>query len=525
MSGNLGEPLGALRAGGFDEAAPTVDALGLASSGLLIEALLGTVDLSAATISTLTITERMGTPDTCTLELADLEGYVDLEAIADLGDIHIASAAEHLFRGQATTVAGTSIAGTPIVMKTISISGEGYERLIPGCPVAFPPPTMYLEQPDGTIVNTYGMTTSGQPDKPNVTGLFQMWWSNLLGSTMFSAPIVDADTKVVETGANPGALFAPLDRIMLDAALAIVAEITGAAPHLVSWLDAALRFHWTDGADPTKCDPAPFEIDANAFGAGVVMPTKITVTREAGGIMGGAITTGALPWVGGLYSGHAWAPWGQISSDRAITVAEGTTFAGRYLIETFLPKISGKATIPAGYDGWHKGQWVIVTDPANGLTRHGCLIQGVVRRLVSPGDDPPSWEYDIDFGDAPHRSLGRETAIPQQGWPPGTTITSTSYTVTTDDPNPTLAKPANIKAQLCDFKGAPLGTKGIAGVWNLDINGTRVTDPTDTGQAFYLDTASGTTDETGRVFNVLHVGASATLVDYADPFFETVQPP
>jgi hypothetical protein len=518
MSGNVGGQLGAIQAGGPLAVPGSVDALGLADAGLLVEAALGAIPISGK-ITGLTITERMGTPDTCSIQLTDIDASMDLATLtAGLCDLHIADATEHLFRGQITTPNVTSIMG---VARELSLEAEGYERLIPGCPVCFPPPEMFLEQPDGTIVNTYGYTTSGVSDKVNVKALFDSWWNGAWG---FSAPIVDVDAKVIETTSNPGALFAPLDRVMLDAALAIVAEITGAADHLVQWLDAALQYHWTDGADPTKCDPAPFEINAAGFIDGAVMPISISPTTEAGGIMGGAIVTGALPWVGGLYSGHAWAPWGQINSDRAITVAEGTAFAARYMADTFNPAWSTKATIPAGYDGWHKGQWAIVTDLASGLDHVGGLIQECVRRLLSEATDPPEFEYDLVIGTAPSRSLGRETAIPQQGWPPGTTITSTSYTVTTDDPNPTLAKPANIKAQLCDFKGAPLGTKGISGVWNLNINGTRVADPTDTANAFYLDTASGTTDETGRVFNILHVGASATSVDYADPFFETVQP-
>jgi len=352
-----------------------------------------------------------------------------------------------------------------------------------------------------------------------------MWWGNLLGGTMFTAPIVDADTMVVETAANPGALFAPLDRVMLDAALAIVAEITGAADHLVQWLDAALRYHWTDGADPTKCDPAPFEINATGFIDGAVMPISISPTTEAGGIMGGAIVTGALPWVGGLYSGHAWAPWGQISSDRAITVAEGNTFAGRYLADTFLPAWSIKATIPAGYDGWHKGQWAIVTDLASGLDHVGGLIQECVRRLISEVTDPPEFEYDLVIGTAPSRSLGRESAIPQQGFgSAGNSVTGIFYQVRTDEPNPTAAKPANLTAQLYDFKGVALGTKGITGHWTVKINDVLVDDPTDDGNAFYLDTADAVTDETGRAFNVCHAGASAAVTDFVDVELETVQP-
>jgi hypothetical protein len=490
----------------------TTATAGSAAPGLRLDAALGTIALEG-TITSLTITERMGAADSVSVTLTDVPGDLDLATLtAGLCDFHIADATEHLFRGQITT---TTVATTWGETRDISISAEGYERLIRGCPVCFPPVDMFLVQPDGTQVNTYGYTTGGGTDKDNVTGLFKMWWND-----RDYGPLVDAETMVIETTANPMALFAPLDRVMLDGALGIVAEITGAAPHLVSWLDAALQVHWTDGADSTKCDPAPFEIDADRFDTGVVMAMTMSVTKEAGGIMGGAIVTGALPWVGGPWSIHAWAPYGTISSDRAITVGEGATFFGRYAAEVYWPKVSGKATIPAGWDGWHKGQWVIVTDLANGLDHYGCLIQGVTRRLLSEITDPPEFEYDLEFGDAPPRSLGRESAIPMQGFAP---VTSTSYTVTSDDPNPTPTKPANLKAQLQDFKGAPLGTKGITGVWHLDINGTRVADPTDSGQSFWLDSATGTTDETGAVFNVEHVSATAGL-DYADPFFETVQP-
>jgi hypothetical protein len=514
MSGNLGEPLGALRAGGFDPTTPAVDPLHYPTGGLLIEAGFGAIDLSGhATIANLTITERMGTPDTANIELVDLDGSLTIAVLANLVDLHIATATHHLFRGQVTTSVITSIDG---VASTMVLTAEGYERLIAGAPVAFPPPDQYIEQPDGTMVNTYGASTSGASDKVNVKVLFDLWWRSGWANV---GPPVDAETMVVETTSNPGHYWAPLDRIMLDAAFALVAETTGAADHLVWWLDAELRFHWIDGAAGTE--PAPYAINANGFISGAIMPTKISITREAGAIPGGAYVTGALPWVGGPYPSSAgWAPWVAIQSDRAQTVAYADAFAARYFAETGWPKISGKATIPPGYDGWHKGQTLPVTDPATGLNAIGLLIQGVVARLISPGDDPPSFEHDLDFGDAPHRSLGRETALPV---PPPPTVQATSYTVTSDDPNPTPTKPANLKAQLKDFKGDSLGTKGITGVWNLNINGTRVADPTDSSQSFWLDSASGTTDETGAVFNVEHVSATAGL-DYADPFFETVQP-
>lgn len=519
MSGNLGEPLGAISAGGFYASAPAVDPLNIASFGLLIDADLGTIPLSGI-ITSMTITERMGAADTVSIALTDVAGDLDILTLTGLGyhsglcDFHIADVSEHLFRGQITTI---TVATTGGEQRDITISGEGYERLIAGCPVAFPPPDIFLVQPDGTVVNTYAYTTGGGTDKENVKGLFEMWWHPWIG------PLVDYETMVVATTSNPGGLFAPVDRVMMDAALAIVAEITGAADHLISWLDAALQFHWTDGTDPTKLAPAPYEIDADGFGSGVVMPMSISITTEGGGIPGGVIMTGGLPWGSEVLNLHPWAPWVAISSDRSQTPEYAAAFIAKYQANTYFTKISGKATIPAGYDGWHKGQWVIVTDLANGLDHYGCLLQGVTRRLLSSITEPPEFEYDLDFGDAPHRSLGRETAIPAQALPP--TVEATKYEVTNDDPNPTVDKAQNLKAQLCDFKGAPLSTKGITGVWHLDINTVRVTDPTDDTQLFWLDTDSGTTDETGRVFNVLHVGAAATFPpDRADPYFETVQP-
>ena len=238
------------------------------------------------------------------------------------------------------------------------------------------------------------------------------------------------------------------------------------------------------------------------------MSMKMTISTDAQSLVGRVLAQGALPWAGGIISNpHAtgYAPDATISSSKAITWADVQAFAARYFANDSRVGLTGTATIPAGYDGWHKGQWVSITDPGHDLDAQGFLIQGVTVRLIA-GGVVPEIEYDITFGDAPHRSLASESANPAIAVVAGPSV---RYAMRTDpeQATPTPAVPVTVIASLTDGINQ-LTTKGITLRWDLAIGGTVVGDPTLTSQAFYLADATGTTNEQGQAQTVAHTGSA-----------------
>jgi hypothetical protein len=359
--------------------------------------------------------------------------------------------------------------------------------------------------PDGSLSPTLGFSIGwGHTDKADVQAMFADWWTG---------PAVDVDSCVNVTGSSNYWWQYPIDNTQLGADLDALAA-AASVPTVIRWLDAKMRFHWVDGAG-AGLEAAPFAISSVGFPAGGVMSMKMTISTDAQSLVGRALAQGALPWAGGIVSNPAvflYAPDATISSGKAITWADVQAFAARYFANDSRVGLTGTATIPAGYDGWHKGQWVSITDPGHDLDAQGFLIQGVTARLIS-GGAVPEIEYDVTFGDAPRRSLASESANPAIP-APGPAV---RYALRTDPeqatPTPVVAGtpptggPVTIIASLTDGINQ-LTTKGITLRWDLAIGGTVVGDPTLTSQAYYLEDATGTTNEQGQAITVAHTGST-----------------
>lgn len=114
--------------------------------------------------------------------------------------------------------------------------------------------------------------------------------------------------------------------------------------------------------------------------------------------------------------------------------------------------------------------------------------------------------WDDVTGDAPRRSLASESANP----PIAVDMPAVRYAMSTDpeQSTPTPTAPVTIVAQLSDGT-TNLKTSGIALRWDLFIgDGMAETDPTDTTLAYYLEDATGTTDQYGKAYTIAHTGAA-----------------
>jgi hypothetical protein len=477
--------------------------------GLRVDMQGGLVDLTPY-ITGMTITERMGSPDTLSLQLADLDEAIALAAIVYLTDIRVRLRTDYLFWGQIIVPTTETINyQSATASRTIDISAESYERFVPDALMSVLSIDSGRTMPDGSFSNTGGFSIGfGHTDGELVTGLFHDWWAG---------PSVDAVSCVHDTGAAPYIWQYPIDNTQLGSDLDAIAAAASVVT-VAHWLDPRRRFHWVDGADPGSLDPAPFDISSVAFGwtagtpptVSTVMSMKMTNSSDAQNIRGRAYVQAALPWASGLVGnvGSA-APDVMISAGKAQTGAETAAFAARYWSNDNRIGFHGSASIPVGYDGWHKGQWVHVTDPGHELAAHGFLVQGVTARRINGAD----FEYDVDYGDAPRRSLASESANPTievQG-------PSVRYAMRTDpeqsSPTPLIAGtpptggPVTVIASLTDgIKQVP--TSGIVLRWDLYIGGDLAADPTLTTQAYYLENATGTTNEQGQAITVAHTGSA-----------------
>lgn len=392
-----------------------------------------------------------------------------------------------------------------VAARTIDLQAEGYERLIPGALISVLDAGSGRDMPDGSYSNTGGYSIGwGHTDRDDVRGMFQDWWMG---------PEIDIDACVNVTGSSNYWWQYPIDNTQLGADLDALAA-AASLPTVVHWLDHHIppRFHWVDGAagpGSLGIEYAPFHISSVGFGSDHVMSMKMTISTDAQSLVRRTYAQAALPWASGIvWNPHAvgyFAPEAMISSAKAIKWADTLAFALRYFDNDSRVGVTGTATIPPGYDGWHKGQIVGIYDPGHDLTGQGFLIQGVGVRLITGGPEP-AFEYDVSFGDAPRRSLASESANPAIDVVQGPAV---RYAMRTDpeQSTPTPTVPVTIIASLTDGINQ-LTTQDITLRWDLIISGTVVADSTDTSQAYYLEDATGTTNEQGQALTVAHTGSA-----------------
>jgi hypothetical protein len=241
---------------------------------------------------------------------------------------------------------------------------------------------------------------------------------------------------------------------------------------------------------------------------------------------GGVIKTGGTGWVGtpgGI--------WGEEYTDAPAAVSEEQrdAFGNAFLASRDLPSWTGTVEV-VGYDGWHKGQIISVTDADYGFSDRWFLILGVTMTQ----NDPQSIanKYVLTLGDVLTPSLGyelREQRLREQRKEvdPGAKFTVYHGDLLLDptDPDNSTSK---IEGQFATASGTARKVKGVGARWHLWINGVdQGTDIHNHGSAYFLHAApalSTVTDELGKVYGVLEAGASALPSDAADISIDVVLP-
>jgi len=233
----------------------------------------------------------------------------------------------------------------------------------------------------------------------------------------------------------------------------------------------------------------------------------------------GETHVGGTGWVGAMGDSI----WGEeyVDAAAAVSMEQRDAFGNAFLASRALPAWTGTVTVGGGFDGWHKGQAIAVTDADYGFDAKWFLIRGVSMTQKDPYSIAN--EYTLTVGDVLSPSLGwalREQRLREQREEvdPGA-----KFVPYLGDLLLAPEESAPVEAQFATASGTARKVKGVGATWHLWINGTDVA-LHDTGLAYYLSDETETTDQLGKVYAILHAGASATAADAADISVDVVLP-
>jgi hypothetical protein len=246
--------------------------------------------------------------------------------------------------------------------------------------------------------------------------------------------------------------------------------------------------------------------------------------NEPAGYSIGEMHTGGTGWVG------AWGNsiWGEeyVDAPAAVSMEQRDAFGNATISSRINAAWTGTVTVGGGYHGWHKGQAITVTDADYGFNRKWFLIRGVSMTQKDPWSIAN--EYVLTLGDVLSPSLGwalREQRLKEQREEvdPGAKFVPYHGDLLLDsaDPDNSVSK---VEGQFATASGTARKVKGVGAAWHLWINGVDLGASHDTNLAYYLSDETTTTDELGKVYAILHVGASATKADAADISIDVVLP-
>lgn len=235
------------------------------------------------------------------------------------------------------------------------------------------------------------------------------------------------------------------------------------------------------------------------------------------------VEIGGTGWVGS-WGGSIWGEE-YVDAPAAVSMEQRDAFGNAFLASRDIPAWTGTVTVGGGFDGWHKGQAITVTDADYGFDHKWFLIRGVSMSQKDPFSIAN--EYILTLGDVLSPSLGwalREQRLKEQRKEvdPGQKFVVYHGDLLLDptDPDNSTSK---VEGQFATASGTARKVKGVGATWRLWINGVSSA-LHDTDLAYYLSDESTTTDEPGKVYAILHAGASATASDAADISIDVVLP-
>jgi hypothetical protein len=232
---------------------------------------------------------------------------------------------------------------------------------------------------------------------------------------------------------------------------------------------------------------------------------------------------GGTGWGGGGAPGGIWGEE-YLDAPAAVSMEQRDAFANAYLASRAVPSWTGTVTV-VGVDGWHKGQAIALTDADYGFDHKWFLIRGV--SMTQKDHLSTANEYVLTLGDVLSPSLGwalREQRLKEQRKEvdPGAKFVVYHGDLLLDpaDPDNSTSK---VEGQFATASGTARKVAGVGATWHLWINGVSVA-LHDTGLAYYLSDETTPTDQLGKVYAILHAGASATAADAADISIDVVLP-
>jgi hypothetical protein len=228
---------------------------------------------------------------------------------------------------------------------------------------------------------------------------------------------------------------------------------------------------------------------------------------------GWEISTGGTGWGAGSVSGDTWGEE-YLDAPGATSVRHRDAFAAAYLESRSTPAWTGTIVV-SGYDGWHKGQAIAVTDADYGFVARWFLIRAV--SMVQKDPFAEANEYTLTLGDVLSPSLGYALRAQRLREQRKAIDPVTQFVPWVGDLLLDAGGTAPVVMQAATASGKAQPVAGLGARWHLWINGVLAADPFDTSGLFWLSDATTSTNEAGQVTAKLNAGAGATTADAAAP--------
>jgi hypothetical protein len=520
-------------------------------TGLTIE-IMGRDVVAAAEWKSFRYTEQIGQPDTLSVDVVGFTSDPGMTApvvyaftylnnyfwtIARLGDAV-------LFSGLIRPITMTKPARGAI---RYSLKADGWEFLMPRRLVGVPNGEGWIITEDGdpdripTPVVADG-NAFGTPTPNGVAGLMTRYWNSPwpLDLTTFVTDVLDgAPIEVLRWSGSD-----------LEGAVSDLAAAGNAAalwwfgndsPDLGTIVSPHLALHWgvvviPDEGDPAPANAAPYAISDTPDWVTSILAVSLEFSPDntprvdavyvrgatgytmdvVDGVPTGVTNEGGTGWVGtpgGI--------WGEeyVDAPAAISPGQRDAFGNATRASRSAATWTGTIVV-VGYDGWHKGQVLSVTDADYGFDARWFLI----RAVTMTQKDPQSLanEYTLTVGDSLSPSLGRALRSRRLKEERQEIAPATKFVPYVGDLQLDPGGSCPVTMQLATDAGAARQIAGVGARWHLLVNGVDLADPLSSAELYWLTSPTLMTNEAGQVTATLNASMAATAADAANPWAEVV---
>ena len=472
------------------------------------------------------------TPSTAHFEIVDKANTI---TVADLADVSIADGGETLFRGQVVSTDERPIGP----YKRIMVDCQDYNRLTPTMPVGQPVGTGTSAANDGsgasipwdTQASTGWASPSGGPDSLAFAHFVGHYWQG---------PSTTFDYVDYTTSFNGDTYWSDTT---LDVVLGDLCAMVGSGQ--VYWLDADMKWHFTsypagpsvswtvtgnDGRLARRLPMSPIQTVYTAPRTFSDTPDYSTSfpTHELHRKRDGTQIIGRVYVRGATTAGSGWetSPWGTVPANAPAAVitapsrnASERAMYGQAELARRAASASTYTFYSLGGSGWHRGQYVKVTNGVLGLSGAYLVVRSLKLTMASADS---TRRYDFELGDQQSVTMTQSIRGTRGGeWTPPTPTNAKDPAVRFVvlplwDTAPDAGTSQIIAAQLTTASGDPVRAANIVANWTLYKNSVAI------GQGSSGDGASllypqTLTDVTGRAANSWQMYSPA-----ASDYFEVI---